>query len=274
MGTLLLKAFLCFWALTAVSAFASGPPRIDFKVAYEDKEQPPYYMGWTDAVPDANPGVVVEMVRMLETKLPELRVHLVRAPWTRCLEGVRSNSYDATFNTSYTVDRLETGWYPTLDGTHRGEPDTSKRITVMTYFLYVPSGSRLDWDGSRFINLKGGIGAQLGYSIVRDLKKMNVDVHEVAAGARNILKMLQSGRFAGAVLQEVTAEGVLEGSAELSGIVKRKTPVVSKEYYLLLSHAFVEKHPLLARKIWQALAEIREEHFEILSAKYANSGPD
>ncbi len=267
MLSVFLAALACIACITTPVETVE-PVGIDFRVAYEDKEQPPYYMGWTEEVLPEAPGVVVEMIRMLETKIPGVRVSLTRVPWTRCLEGVRSNLYDATFNASYTSDRLEAGWYPTLDGTHGGKPDESKRITVMTYYLYVPAESSLDWDGKHFLNLRGTIGAQLGYSIVQDLKRLGVEVYEVASGARNILRMLQSGRFSGAVLQAVTADGILEGSDEYSGIVKRPVPVVSKSYYLLLSHGFVEKHPELARRIWQAIEEIREEHFESLVNKY------
>ena len=70
---------------------------IEITVSYENKEQPPYYMGDTDEVLD-NPGVAVEMVKMLEKEIPELKITLKRTPWKRCIEELTSSNVDGIFN--------------------------------------------------------------------------------------------------------------------------------------------------------------------------------
>jgi len=71
-------------------------------IAYEDKEQPPYYMGNTMEVLASNPGVAVEMVKAVEKRVPNLVINLVRAPWKRCTTQLGDDQYDGIFNASYT----------------------------------------------------------------------------------------------------------------------------------------------------------------------------
>ncbi|SFB87486.1 amino acid ABC transporter substrate-binding protein, PAAT family [Marinospirillum celere] len=240
-------------------------------IAYENKEQPPYYMGDTYEVLPEYPGVAVEMVQLLETKISNISITLVRAPWGRCLSGLASNQYDGIFNASYLSDRLEIGWYPTLDGTHTGEVDSSKRITGIRYSLYRRADSSLSWDGEAFqgsAEALQSLGAPRGYSIVQDLKQRGLSVQEVP-GTSNAMLMLLLGRLEGAVLQDVTADAFLsEADDRYQSILKEFPPVEDKDYFLMLSHGLVASDPELAQKIWRSLAEIREIYGEELRKKY------
>lgn len=51
-------------------------------VAYEDKTQFPYYMGDTQRVLE-KPGAAVELVKLLEDRVPGLRIKFSRDPWKR-----------------------------------------------------------------------------------------------------------------------------------------------------------------------------------------------
>ena len=39
------------------------------------------------------------------------------------------------------------------------------------------------------------------------------------------------------------------------------TPLIEKPYYLMLSHAFVARHPDLAERIWKTIGEVRTSAF-------------
>ena len=243
---------------------------VTITIAYENKEQPPYYMGNTEEVLAIKPGVAVEMVKLLESKIPGLKIKLVRAPWKRCTNDLGLNIYDGIFNASYSKERLAIGWYPTLDNTRDGPVDTNKRITNITYSLYVPRESKIRWDGTKYIDLKEGeqLGAPEGYSIVNDLKNQGVSVLEVS-GTINALNMITSNRLPGAVLQDVTADSIImKDRLKYGSIIKFARPIVSKPYYLMLSNDFVEKNPELAKRIWEAIKEIRETQFTGLVEKY------
>lgn len=240
-------------------------------IAYEDKEQPPYYLGNSAQVPEDYPGLAVELVQRLEEEIPQLSITLVRAPWARCLSGLASNQYDGIFNASYQPERLAIGWYPTEDASHQGALDTDKRLTRIAYSLYRRSDSSLRWDGLRWTGSPQAlqsIGAPAGYSIVQDLRQQGIEVQEVPA-SRNALLMVQLGRLEGAVLQEVTGDALLdELQVHFGHLVKDYPPVEEKDYFLMLSHRLLAEEPELGQAIWEALARIRDRDTETLRQKY------
>ena len=240
----------------------------ELTIAYEDKEQPPYYMGNTTEVLSNNPGVAVEMIKLLEKKIPDLKIKFVRYPWKRCLAVLGENSVDGIFNSSYKEDRLELGWYPTTDKKHKGEADVKRRLCTMTYSLYALKGTNVGWDGKKFNNFSGKVSAVLGYSIVDDLKKLGANVEEAPNSINNLDKIVAK-RCEATALQDVTADNIIASNkSKYADLVKITPPLSNKHYYLMLSKKLVESNPALAQKIWDELAKIREEQLEKLSAKY------
>ncbi|WP_028864022.1 substrate-binding periplasmic protein [Psychromonas aquimarina] len=242
---------------------------VQLTIAYENKAQPPYYMGNNDSVPKLEPGITVEMIQMLEQLIPGLEIKLLRRPWPRCLKELGANSVDGIFNASYKAERLQAGWYPTSDGTHSGPLDTSRRTITIAYSLYTLKDSSLSWDGQNFTNLKNSkIAAPLGYSIVGDLENKGIAVKK-SLSTRMTFEMLVRRRVAGIVVQEVTGDAILQAYPEDYQQVVKVTPVVAvKPYYLMLSHGFVHKHPQLAQQIWDTLRVIRETQFYEIALKY------
>nr|WP_246433934.1 transporter substrate-binding domain-containing protein [Spirochaeta isovalerica] len=239
-------------------------------IAYEDKEQPPYYLGNGSGVPGSDPGIAVEMVLQLERKIDGLTIELVRLPWPRCLYSLKNNQVDGIFNASYSKERLEIGWYPTVDGTLEGPVDTSRNITVISYSLYTKAESGLDWNGSVFTGISQlSLGAPLGYSIVSDLKLSGYRIFEFQSTEGGFL-MLERNRLDGIVVQDITGDSILRKNVRLyKDIVKVTPPVATKEYYLMLSDNLVGRNRSLAEQIWSELASIRNRHLSELEDKYS-----
>lgn len=237
---------------------------LDMVIAYEDKEQPPFYMG-EKVVLSEMPGVSVEMVLFIQAKIPDLHIMLVRYPWKRCLSALRSGEVSAIFNASFTKERQQYGFYPMKDG----QLTPSRRMATISYSLYKKASSPVSWDCNKIDHLDGPIGAPSGYSIVSDLQKMGVKVEEAYSSISN-LKKLQENRISACALQSITADSLLKKDTALKDIVKITPPLNVKDYYLILSHQFVDKQPDMAQKIWDAIGDIRESQFDSLMAKYAN----
>ncbi len=248
---------------TSILFFSHVSAETILRVAYEDKVQFPYYMGDGATIPEDKPGSAVELVQLLETKIPDLRVELKRFPWKRCLSNLKDGQVDATFNASYKKERLAMGAYPEKDG----NVDTARRLTTISYSIYTTKQAEFVWDGKSFLNLDGKIGAPTGYSIVGDLKKMGVDVAETGSTEANLKKVL-AGRVAGAALQDVTGDFYVRSKKEFNDLVKVTPPLKTKPYYLMISHQFKQANPELAEKIWDAIAELRESNLTQLSEKY------
>ncbi len=256
----ILLIVITIFVITGISA-----QNITLKIAYENKEQPPYYLGNSEYVL-SKPGVAVEMILALEDKIPELSITLTRLPWSRCLNNLKHGQLDGIFNASFKEERLELGMYPWIDG----KVDPNKRITTISYNFYKLKGSETIWDGEKIINLKKRVGAPLGYSVVGDLEKLGVNVDETPSSYQN-LKKLVAKRIDLAALQTVTGDAILSiYTEEFKNIVKIEPPFKTKPYYLMLSKQFVQKYPKVAKKIWDAIEEIREDDFDKIAKKYIN----
>lgn len=239
---------------------------IVFNAYYENREQPPYYLGNSDEIP-MNPGVAVEMIQSLEDKISNFRINLTRAPWKRCKNNLENGSTDGIFNASFKKKRLKIGLYPWKNG----KVDPSRRITKLSYSLYRLKNSKFSWNGKGFSSLKGAIAAPAGFSIVDDLRtKHNASVEEAPA-TKNTFLMLVNKRVEAAAVQTVTGDFLLASNQNnfKKSIVKNPIPLVNKDYYLMISKQFQKKHPKLTEEIWNKIEEIRQNKLEKLMIKYS-----
>ena len=243
---------------------------VELTVAYEDKEQPPYYMGNTLLVPDDKPGISVEIILMLEDMIDGLEVKLERCPWKRCLHSLKYNKANGVFNASYKKPRLELGWYPTTNGMLDGPVDESKRITLISYSFYTLKDSEVKWDGVNIQNVRNRmVGAPAGYSVVTDLQQKGMIVDESPSSESNLERLILK-RIDAVALQDVTADNILlSNPLKFATIEKKSPPIVTKAYYLMLSHEFVNQNPDLAQKIWSTVKVIRETKFDEIALKYS-----
>jgi polar amino acid transport system substrate-binding protein len=261
------RTFLWLLCTIFLFFFTASAETITFHVGYENAEQPPYYMGKDEVLRD-KPGVAVEMVQLLEEKIPGLKVKLSRFPWIRCTQYLEDGRLDGIFNASFKEERLLIGRYPWKDGTVH----PAKRITTISYALYVLDQSPVSWDGSTILNLaEGKVGAPRGYSIVGDLQEKGYEVLEVNT-TRQILMMLQNKRIAAGAMQRVTADTLLKKEPQLAtNIRKIDFPLAEKPYYLMISHQFYNHYPEMAERIWSAIEELRNERLNTLSSKYTEN---
>lgn len=245
--------------LASPTAYAAGVLR----VAYEDKEQSPNYLGNGTAIDTEKPGISVEIVKQAVEDLG-LTVEFSRLSWARCLADLKSGRVDAIFNSSYVKERLEFGVYPG----HGETADPALRITTIEYSLYRMKGSAVGWDGETFAGITAPVGAVIGYSIIAELKKRGLTVDEAASSEVNLRK-LANGRIAAAALQAGSADQMLKTSA-FATIEKIKPPLVTKDYFVMMSPAYVKADPALADRIWAKIGALRDPMTARLAAKYAD----
>ena len=232
-------------------------------VAYEDKTQFPYYMGDSQQVPE-KPGAAVELIMMLENRIPDLRIKLSRYPWKRCLAMLETGQVDGIFNASFNEARNRIGDYPRKNG----QVDPSRRLTTISYHLYALPETDLSWNGVVFEDPNLTIGAPEGYSIVNDLEDLGVSVIKVRSSLQG-LYLLNAGRVKAVALQSVTADYLLTNKPDqLTDIVRIDPPLKTKPYYLMLSHQFKAGNPALSEQIWNTVGELREEKLEALALPY------
>lgn len=259
----ILRALVLCLAMTASLAHAQV---VELRVAFEDKDTYDH-TGAGTAIPD-NPGVAVEMVAMLPSRVPRLKIQFSRKPWARCLAELEAGAVDAVFSSSFKPERTKMGVYPMRDG----KDDRRFRIDTKTYSLYRLIDSPLHWDGKRF-SFPPRLVAMRGYAIVDDLRKMDIQVNEISS-SEDAFRMLLAGRADGLAQLSDVGDYVLRKNPVFARIVKVSPPLASKDYYLQFSHQFQQKYPELVTEAWKALADIRQGEHERLTAKYLKQYAD
>mgnify|MGYP000238058945 CR=1 FL=1 len=261
---------LCFFIFVgttiSINSFADSilsVPKQAVTLAYEVKSNPPYYLG-KRTIDWKKPGITLEVLKRLEKKL-NIKIAFERFPWARGLTMVKDSRVDGIFHASFSKERLDIGAYPM----NKGELDLSRQLMTQSYVLYKLKDSKLSWDGKNFEHLKGSIGAVIKYSVVADLKEMNVNVEEVTTQRSNLRKLLL-GRIEGVAGLEAMNDIIIKAYPdEFREVVKVFPPIKSKPFFLMLSHDFVKENTKLAEAIWDGIRDIRESsEYDEIAKKY------
>ena len=83
------------------------------------------------------------------------------------------------------------------------------------------------------------------------------------------LEKVMLKRVAAGALQTVTGDALLNAHPEkFKHLEKVSPPLSTKPQYLMLSHQFVNKHPEMTERIWNAIAVIRKVDLEEITLQY------
>ncbi len=253
-------ALLVCLTVHGLSSFSSVADPLRLRIGYNENSSYPHFLG-TGPKPASPPGVSLDILNKIANDL-DFEIEYIRRPGRRILHELKENQLDAAFIFSYKPERQEFGVFPMKDG----KPDGDKRLTVLSYVLYKRAGSELDWDGEKFVNLRGVIGANSGYSIVKDLKRKGVMVEEARSTKNNFTK-LRSGRIDGVADQGIVADAYIHKNS-FSDVVKISQPIATKDYFLIFSHEFSQKEPDLRNEIWDEISEHRDELSDQFMPRY------
>lgn len=247
------KVSLLYCLALIFPSIAQPSEQVELTLAYQINPSPPYQMGTGEQV-DHPPGIALDIINAAAEEL-NLKVTYKRYPNVRVLHLLKNGQVDGAFMFSYKPERAEIARYPI---TEEGKLDNTKRLATLSYWLYFTERSELKWSGTNFIGTSGIIVAEHGDSIISDLE-MKGQIVQQPESAYKALEMLVKRRpVVGAALQDVKASPLLD-RPEFSGIQRSSAPLRTKDYFLLLSHHFVSRHPVLAKAVWQKIEELRDE---------------
>ncbi len=235
-------------------------------LAYADTESFPYQIGNSNRI-SAQPGIAVDIIQTI-ARQNNWTVELERLPGKRVLYSLEQGEIDGAFIFSYNAQRSVFIRYPMRDG----KPDHEKRIATLSYYLYTLNDSGVTWDGEAFSQLNGPLGADLGYSIVGNLKALGYPVEETP-GTLNNLKKLMAKRIPAYVGQGVVVDRYLSNMPS-SQIQKSTLPIVTKDYFLVFTKPFAEQNPALVEQFWTAIGEQRESLTTTFIDRYVSDHTD
>jgi polar amino acid transport system substrate-binding protein len=193
---------------------------------------------------------------MLEAVARESGVRFVyhARPWRRCQDDLRAGRVDGAFGMSYTPERASFAVYP--GGIH---PDPARRMFEGGYVLVRRAGTPVHLEGGRIRGLSGPIGAEPSHSIALDLARAGYEVDDGSPGPEALLRKLKAGRLGAAAVGTDQAHNLRRDDPALfEGLEVLPVPLVEKPYFLVFSRPFVRSRPVLAERLWEAIATVRE----------------
>ena len=251
-----------------IDAFAEKPEQII--VALNEKPSFPN-RGRIGTEKSKHPGVAFDTLRLIEERIG-IPIKFSRLPYKRCLLHMQFGEVDAVMTGSYKAEREKQGVYPKKNNII----DTDRRVYNSSYYLYIHRDSKVQWNGSTFKNLNDAIGAELGFSIINNLKEWGAEVRTFPK-AEACFKLLANNRLSGVAAHDSTGGSFLY---KYKNLKRLSTPLKTKAYYLLFSHQFYNAHPELSETIWDIIVELRESTNEwqdlkekYISLKKWNEGP-
>ncbi len=245
----LLPLLTVFTLVLSISAYAA-PQHLTFGVMNAH----PFVMLKDGQIDSADPGIFIEYLQMV-AKRTGITIDYKMCPPKRCfimlgegkLHGMPIGSYSKERHNKYAA-------YPMKDG----RVDVSRKTVEGQYSLYTLKNSSISWDGKTLRDVHKPIGVNLGYSITHFFKSRNIALVENGS-ARACMEMLVLGRVSGVATFPVVGDNIVASHKKFESIIRIPLPLITKAYYLLLSHQFVDANTLLANELWQAAANIGEE---------------
>ncbi len=220
------------------------------KVGYQENDGFPLVMGQGQKIGDP-PGIGVDIIFKVAEDL-NINLLVSRMPNRRVHHYLQFGLFDGSGFYSFIKERQKEGVFPTING----KLDKSKSVSVLGYYMYVLRGSKVTWDGKKLTGVKY-VGANMGYSVVGNLKKLGLRVNEVKSTKQN-LEMLLYGRIQAYAAQDGTIDPVIATNKRYENLVKIGPPIKTKEYYFMFSHQYYQKNRDMAHKIWDRIEVVRE----------------
>lgn len=191
-------------------------------------------------------------------------VKTIRRPWRRCQYDMHAGNVDAI---------LPVIWHPGRDawGVFPKRPDGSlnrtARLWSASYQVFSYQGSLLEWDGSHFSGVSYGVSAPLGHVSYAILKQLDVSSEE-AYDLKTGFQLLALKRLDGYVMESLVGQSIINANGWQGMITVLDRPFSAADWYLPLSHDFVEHQPQLSQRIWWALGKARESSRARLVKRY------
>lgn len=234
------------------------------RIAYTDQESPFFIMGNGREIPSL-PGIAVDIVAHAAERC-DVTVEMERLPGGRLLASLENNSIDSVLMLSFSPERMSIAVYPMKDDA--ADPD--RQLATLSYAFYVRRTSALAWDGRSLSGQTQPVGANLGWSIVNDLRKAGIAV-ETAQDTRNNFSKLMLDRIDAFAVQSSIGDAYVAAHALGNNVTKLEPPISEKAYYQVFSHAWHQAHPDSALCLWRTAAEIRDRDVPALLSRYHDS---
>ena len=232
---------------------------------------PPYVMG-QDTIPDAMPGVTIELLKLIEQQL-EVTFQVSKKPWARVVKEVEDGTLDGGFHFSYLPERREAIAFPII--ADELVPDPSFSISPRSDSLYRLKGNTVYWDGQLFVdenNQLASLGVIRGGAVTTKFALDPQHIVEVSSD-QQLIHLLLRQRVDGIIGLDSMMDARIANlpATQRMQIEKVAPPLATKHFYIAFSPQFMRQNTVLAWSIWHALKEIKDSgEYDFIVSQYAN----
>ena len=261
----------CFLVYVVVSLFTSesavgsqtGPEKkIILNICYEETEVFPNFMGQGAQVAESNPGLIIDLLKIMDKELPWVKARFHRAAWSRCLKKLAQGEFNAVV-AGYEPERAQYAVYPMKNGV----PDISMAVSKANFCLFSQKNSQFQWHGDRFIgSQKTALVIPRGYSLVSLLERHGI-IFELTFSSKLAMELLMGGRVENAITLCSTGQHFIN-QHHAQGLMAPSQVIRTQFAYLAVNKAFFNAHKNEIEQVWVSLVKNREAHFETLLKRY------
>lgn len=245
----MLRRFLPFLLLLPLATPAAEPATL-IRLCHDDVDLAPWVLR-------NGKGLSQDLILMAAQHIqPQLEIEMLPIAWPRCLKLLENGQVDGAFSTSYMPTRLDYAVFPSKAD---GQPDPTRRLSSLSYSLYVGKAAKIEWNGRKLRNLNGPIGIQHGFSIGQLIAELGAEAKPLSRDTRELLRHVAAGHVEAAALQTFQADLELSRDKVLADQVQKLPQILTeKNYYLSFSRQFYRRHTDLVQQFWQSLQIQRE----------------
>lgn len=197
-------------------------------------------------------GLYFELLDAVARRLA-LRFEYHAQPWLYCLSEVAAGRMDGAFAVAYSPERLPVFAFPPGAPDHLADVLRSDDVVLVRR-----RGSALRLVDGQLVGTDRPVGVLPGYAIADDLKRLGWTVDMASRDHLVQLSRLTGGELDAVALSAFRwAQLRAAGGTALDALEALPGPILSKRYFLGLSHPFVEANPALAEQLWAATREVR-----------------
>ncbi len=257
-----LVVFGCMILIKAFGADIYQPQ--SYMLCYEDQHFPPFVMGTSPAKANEPGGILVEYVQRSAAQLGD-NIVLVRYPWLRCQQAVKSGQVDGLFAFIYSDERDQWAAFPKTNG----RPD-DRYSHLGRYVIFTAIDSSLTWDGTTLLPTSAVVQSIPGY--IADKKLQDMGFKPVMnLQPKDALPLLANGRIDGFVMDELIGLTLIKQLGLEDKITQLPVSFLDQPWYVAFSKQRYEQDAQSIEAFWSAIAAIREQNGADIIKSYLNT---
>ena len=235
-----------------------------FTLCYEDQHFPPFILGTTSPKSGEPSGILVDYIQRA-AQINGHEITLVRYPWLRCQQAVKSGQVDGLFAFIYSEERDTWAAFPKTSG----KPD--QRYTHLSrYPIFVAKDTQLTWDGTNLMPKNAVVQSLPGY--IADAKLQAMDFMPIInMQPKEALPLIASGRLTGYVMDELIGWSLIMQLGLSEQITQLDIPFIEQPWYVAFSKQRYQQSGQSIEAFWSTMQVVREEYGEVIIRAYLGS---